>query len=134
MKMIELTESGGACSKALGTAPADLSWVSRLRQPSPLRGPRRGDWPDGRPWAAQPSPLTAAGRSGRAIFQFFPQMEARTRPKPDRVWEAQWAPCPIAILTADIKSVQPPAANFCPGTVTQCSTGVELALVRTENV
>ncbi|PLW41339.1 hypothetical protein PCASD_08906 [Puccinia coronata f. sp. avenae] len=94
MKMIKLTESGGACSKALGTAPAGLSWVSRLRQPSPLRG----DWPDGRPWAAQPSPLTAAGCSGRAIFQFFPQMAAQTRPKPDRVWAARWAPCPIAIL------------------------------------
>ncbi|PLW31555.1 hypothetical protein PCASD_19119 [Puccinia coronata f. sp. avenae] len=81
--------------------PTGRWWAS----PSLPRGPRRGDWADRCPWAAQPSPLTAAGRSGRAIFQFFPQMAARTRPKPNRVWAAQWAPCPIAILTENLARI-----------------------------
>ncbi|PLW29985.1 hypothetical protein PCASD_21757 [Puccinia coronata f. sp. avenae] len=81
-------------------APTGL-WTYGLPPPAtqPPARPLSGNWPDGRPWAAQPSPLTATGRSGQAIFLFFPQMAAQTRPKPDRVWEARWAPCPIAILT-----------------------------------
>ncbi|PLW34642.1 hypothetical protein PCASD_12001 [Puccinia coronata f. sp. avenae] len=36
-------------------------------------------WPNGRPWAAQPSPLAAAGSLGRAVFEFFLQKAAQTR-------------------------------------------------------
>ncbi|PLW40105.1 hypothetical protein PCASD_07846 [Puccinia coronata f. sp. avenae] len=61
-------------------------------------GPRQGAWPNGCPWAAQSSPLPAAGSLGRAVFEFFLQKAAQTRPKPKRVWAAQWAPCPFAIL------------------------------------
>ncbi|PLW28893.1 hypothetical protein PCASD_15787 [Puccinia coronata f. sp. avenae] len=122
-----------------------------------------GAWPDGRPWAAQPSPLAAAGSSGRAlpeklarmvasefildatirfklgrratnlnwmaasdvnsdatirasiagsgaVFKFFLQKAAQTRPKPNRVWAARWAPCPFAILIGKQFMTYPPGS------------------------